>query len=126
MKGLRCLRSSTAPSPAAYCSARRSSSSAARPSAASAFCSAWATAACFGPRFGTSSRIFRSAIDTLDTAYRVEERRSTLALWSMGMLFALFAVVVVTAILSMVVVGPLLGGGRAIADRMGFGAAFEV
>ena len=73
-----------------------------------------------------ASRIFRSAIDTLDAAYRVEERRSTLVLWVLGLLFALMAVVVATAILAIVVLGPLLGGGRAIAERLGLGAAFEV
>ena len=39
--------------------------------------------------------------------------------------FALFAVVVATTILSLVVVGPLLGGGRAVANWLGFGGAFE-
>jgi membrane protein len=72
-----------------------------------------------------ASRIFRSAIDTLDSAYHVEERRSVLALWSLGLLFALAAVVAGTAIVTMVVVGPLLGGGRAVAAWFGLGAAFE-
>ena len=73
-----------------------------------------------------ASRIFRSAIDTLDMAYQVDERRSTVSLWILGALFALCAVVVATTILGMVVVGPLLGGGRALAERLGFGVAFEV
>jgi membrane protein len=73
-----------------------------------------------------ASRIFRSAIDTLDTAYSVEERRSTAQLWMLGLVFALCAVVAVTMVMSMVVVGPLLGSGRAVAEYLGFGTAFEV
>jgi membrane protein len=72
------------------------------------------------------SGIFRSTIETLDTAYRVEERRGALSLWILGMLFALCAIVVTTVILGMVVVGPLLGGARAIANWLGLGFAFEV
>ena len=71
------------------------------------------------------SRIFRSAIDTLDSTYRVAERRSVLALWGLGLLFALSAVVVAAVVTTMVVVGPLLGGGRAIASLVGLGGAFE-
>jgi membrane protein len=72
-----------------------------------------------------ASRVFRSAIHTLDLAYRVPERRGIVALWTLGFLFALGAIVTATTVLSMVVVGPLLGGGRAIADWLGLGAAFE-
>ncbi|HEV2150313.1 MAG TPA: YihY/virulence factor BrkB family protein [Longimicrobiaceae bacterium] len=73
-----------------------------------------------------ASRVFRSAIHTLDQAYCVEERRGVVALWTLGFLFALGAIVTATTVLGMVVVGPLLGGGRAIAERLGWGAAFEV
>jgi len=73
-----------------------------------------------------ASRVFRSAIDTLDAAYHVEERRSTVALWSLGFLFSLGAILTATAVLSMVVVGPLLGGGRMIAEMMNLGRVFEV
>lgn len=72
-----------------------------------------------------TSRIFRSAIDTLDAAYRVEERRSFLALWSLGLLFAVCAVLAAVILIAMVVVGPLLGGGRVIADWLRLGAAYE-
>jgi membrane protein len=72
-----------------------------------------------------ASRIFRSAIDTLDSAYRVEERRGTVQLWSLGLLFALAAIVVAALMISMIVVGPLLGGGRVLAQWLGLGAAFE-
>lgn len=73
-----------------------------------------------------ASRVFRSAIDTLDSAYRVEERRGTVALWGLGFLFSLGAVLVGTVMLAMVVVGPLLGGGRVIAEWLGMGRAFEL
>jgi membrane protein len=72
-----------------------------------------------------ASRVFRSAIDTLDSAYRVEERRGTLQLWGLGLAFSLSAVVVAVTVLSMVVVGPLLGGARAIALWLRLGEAFE-
>ena len=72
-----------------------------------------------------ASRIFRSVISTLDAAYRVERPRGVLSVWILGMMFALCAVVVATTILTLVVVGPLLGGGRAIANWLGFGAVFE-
>jgi membrane protein len=72
-----------------------------------------------------ASRIFRSAIDTLDSAYNVEERRSFLALWGLGLLFSLSAILAAAILIAMVVVGPLLGGGRAIAEWLRLGAAFE-
>jgi membrane protein len=73
-----------------------------------------------------ASRVFRSAIETLDQAYRVEEGRGMLTVWGLGLLFALGAIVTSTAMLAMVVVGPLLGGGRAIAEWLGLGQAFEI
>jgi membrane protein len=73
-----------------------------------------------------ASRIFRSAIDALDVTYKVEEGRSTVGLWTLGFLFSLGAIVTATVVLSLVVVGPLLGGGRFLAQAMGLGAAFEV
>jgi membrane protein len=72
-----------------------------------------------------ASRYFRSVITSLDSTYAVEERRGTVALWSLGLGFALGAVVAATTVLSMVVIGPLLGGGRAIAGWLGLGAVFE-
>jgi len=72
-----------------------------------------------------ASRIFRSAIDTLDTAYDVEERRGTLQLWGLGLLFAVAAIVTMLFVLAMVVVGPLLGGARALAVWLRLGDVFE-
>jgi membrane protein len=73
-----------------------------------------------------ASRVFRSAIDTLDAAYRVEERRGMIALWSLGFIFSIGAILTAIAVLSMVVVGPLLGGGRVIADALRLGVVFEL
>lgn len=73
-----------------------------------------------------ASRIFRSAIHTLDVAYCVEEWRGTVALWLLGLVFSLGAVLTGVMVLGMVVVGPLLGGGRAIAEWLRLGGAFEV
>jgi membrane protein len=73
-----------------------------------------------------ASRVFRSAIDTLDSAYHVEERRGTVALWTLGFLFSLGAILTAAVMLVMVVVGPLFGGGRAIAEWLGLGYAFEI
>ncbi|HSJ23252.1 MAG TPA: YihY/virulence factor BrkB family protein [Longimicrobiales bacterium] len=72
-----------------------------------------------------ASRVFRSAIDTLDTAYNVDERRGTIKLWWLGFVFAVSAVVVAAVVLAMVVVGPLLGGARALAIWLRLGNAFE-
>jgi membrane protein len=72
-----------------------------------------------------ASRVFRSAIDTLDVAYRVDEARGMVKVWTLGLLFSLGAIVTLVVMLTMVVVGPLLGGGRAIAELTGFGDAFE-
>jgi membrane protein len=73
-----------------------------------------------------ASIIFRSAINCLDEAYRVDEGRGTVSLWARGLVLAVFSVVVATTMLSLLVVGPLLGGGRAIAYRLGIGREFEV
>jgi len=68
-----------------------------------------------------ASRIFRSAIHTLDVAYRAGERRGTLALWGLGFLFSAGAFLTGMFVLAMIVVGPLLGGAHAIAGWMGVG-----
>jgi membrane protein len=73
-----------------------------------------------------ASRVFRSAIHTLDVAYSVEERRGTVPLWTLGFVFSLLAIVTITAMLSLVVVGPLLGGGHQLAGRLGLGAEFAL
>jgi membrane protein len=75
--------------------------------------------------FWLASRVFRAAIRALDEAYAVDERRSLPLQWTIAYGFALGAVVVLVVVMAMVVVGPLLGGGRQIAEWIGLGPAFE-
>lgn len=69
-------------------------------------------------------RVFRAAIRVLDDAYRVEERRGLPQLWGLSLVLTAAAVVMVTLLLSLVVVGPLLGGGQRLAGAFGAGDAF--
>lgn len=71
-----------------------------------------------------ASRIFRSTINTLDVAYQVEEGRGVVALWALGFLFSLGALLAGTTVLALIVVGPLLGGAHAVARWLGVGEAF--
>jgi membrane protein len=71
------------------------------------------------------ARVFRSAGRALDVASGATPRRG-LGSWLVAVLLALAATVVVTLTLAAVVVGPLLGGGWAIADALDLGPAFEV
>lgn len=73
-----------------------------------------------------AARMFRSAGRALDAAYGIERPRPILASWLVAILLALTATVVVTFTLALVVVGPLLGGGREIAEALGMGATFEL
>ncbi|TNC17058.1 YihY/virulence factor BrkB family protein [Georgenia sp. 311] len=73
-----------------------------------------------------ASRMFRAAIRALDDAYRVPERRTLLAQYALGIALALGAVLTLLLLLALVVVGPLLGDGRELADRLGLGVMFEV
>ncbi len=68
------------------------------------------------------SRVFRSALGALGEAVQIPERRGFWRLWGWALLLTVLAVVTATAVLSLVVVGPLFGGGEAIADLVGAGA----
>jgi len=72
-----------------------------------------------------ASRMFRAAIRALDDAYRVPQRRGVGAQVALGLGLSLGAVLTIAALLSVVVVGPLLGGGREIAQRLGQDQTFE-
>ncbi|MEE6280806.1 YihY/virulence factor BrkB family protein [Georgenia sunbinii] len=72
-----------------------------------------------------ASRMFRAAIRALDDAYRVPERRSLVGQYVLGLALAVGAVVTLVVILTLVVVGPLLGDGQELAARLGLGAVFE-
>lgn len=71
-----------------------------------------------------SSRVFTATIGALDLAYDVEDQRGLLARRGLALLFALAAVVVIVLTLALMVVGPLLGGGRELADAFGLGGVF--
>lgn len=71
-----------------------------------------------------ASRVFRAAIRALDDAYMVPQRRGFISQRMLGLALALGAVVTVVALLTTIVVGPLLGDGQQIAERFGLGAAF--
>jgi membrane protein len=73
-----------------------------------------------------AGRVFRAAIRALDDAYEVEERRTLLQQWVLSVLFLLGAVLVGVVTLAMFVVGPLLGGGRRIAEWAGADGAWEL
>jgi membrane protein len=73
-----------------------------------------------------ASRVFAATIRALDLAYDVPERRGLARQRLLAVAFALGAVLIVPLTLVLMVVGPLLGGGRQLADRLGLGSAFEV
>ncbi|WP_245857915.1 YihY/virulence factor BrkB family protein [Mumia flava] len=73
-----------------------------------------------------ASRMFRAAIRALDDTYEVEERRGLPEQWLLGVALAIGAVITIAVVLAMVVVGPLLGGGKPIADSFGLGTTFEI
>ena len=71
-----------------------------------------------------SSRGFTAVVGALDVAYGHEHRRSWVSTRVMGFVLTLFTVVVAALVAAMVVVGPLLGGGEELAERLGAGSAF--
>ena len=72
-----------------------------------------------------SARGFTAVVGALDVAYGHEHRHNWLSTRVMGFVLTLFTVVVAALVAAMVVVGPLLGGGDEIAERLGAGAAFS-
>ena len=71
-----------------------------------------------------ASRGTAAVIRALDVAYDVEERRSWFALRGLAVALALGSVVVTVVLLAMLVLGPLLGGGRQVAEWVGLGDVF--
>jgi membrane protein len=69
---------------------------------------------------------FRAATRALDDAYQVPERRGAVSQWVVAYGLTVGAVVGVVLLVSLVVVGPLLGGGHRIADWFGLGSAFAM
>ncbi len=71
------------------------------------------------------SRGFAAIVRALDLIYGLRERRSWLRRMTTQIGFALGSVLMAAIVLTMLVVGPLLGRGQALADRLGFGTAFS-
>ena len=71
-----------------------------------------------------SSRGFTAVVGALDVTYGHEHRRNWFSTRAAGFVLTLFTVVVAALVAAMVVVGPLLGGGEEIAQRVGAGSAF--
>ncbi|PTU56941.1 hypothetical protein DBB34_06395 [Sphaerisporangium cinnabarinum] len=72
-----------------------------------------------------ASRVFRAAVRALDDAYGVERRRGVVAQYVLGVALALGAIVTAVSVVALVVVGPLLGDGADLAERLGLDAAFR-
>ena len=71
-----------------------------------------------------SSRGFTAVVGALDVTYGHEHRRNWFSTRVTGFVLTLFTLVVAALVAAMVVVGPLLGGGEELADRLGAGSAF--
>ena len=71
-----------------------------------------------------SSRGFIAVVRALDVTYGHEHRRRWLATRVVGFTMTIVTVVVAALVAVMVVVGPLLGGGQDVAERLGRGAWF--
>ena len=72
-----------------------------------------------------ASRVFTATIRALDLAYRVEERRGLVMQRLIALALSTGFIVVVVLGLLLVVIGPLLGSGQDVADRLGFGPVFQ-
>lgn len=71
-----------------------------------------------------ASRGFAAIINALDVAYDIDESRPWVRIRARGLGLALGSIVVGSLLLAMVVLGPLLGTGREVADAVGLGAVF--
>lgn len=73
-----------------------------------------------------ASRVFTATIRSLDLAYRVPEGRGLVRQRLVAIGLAVGFVLVVVATLLLMVLGPLLGTGEAVAARLGMGEAFAL
>lgn len=71
-----------------------------------------------------ASRAFAAVTRALDVVYDIEERRSYVRLRGLALLLTMGSILVGAVMLAMLVLGPLLGTGRDVADSLGFGGAF--
>ena len=71
-----------------------------------------------------SARGFTAVVGALDVTYGREHRRSWFSTRVVGLVLTLCTVLVAALVAAMVVVGPLLGSGEEVAERLGAGSAF--
>lgn len=71
-----------------------------------------------------SSRGFVAVVRALDVAYDHDRRRSWLFTRVLGLGLTASTILVAALVTAMVVIGPLLGGGEEIAERLGAGTVF--
>lgn len=83
------------------------------------------TAASVAALYGLS-RGFVAVVRALNLAYDVEERRVWLKVRLLGLALALGSAVMAIVTLTMIVLGPLFGGGERLAELFGLGNAFAL
>lgn len=71
-----------------------------------------------------SARGFTAVVGALEVTYGHEHRRSWLSTRVMGFVITLATLLVAAMVAAMVVIGPLLGNGDELAERLGAGALF--
>jgi len=67
---------------------------------------------------------FATVIRALDLAYGLREKRSWWSVQLTALLLALGTVAMIALVVGMVVIGPFLGHGRSLAERLGLGGKF--
>ena len=70
--------------------------------------------------------MFGAAVRALDDSYGVESRRNIVAQYALGLVFTVGAIATMVTGALLIVVGPLLGDGKQIAESLGFGDAFQL
>lgn len=85
--------------------------------------SGWALAGVLVALF-LGSRVVRSTLSALGDAVETPERRAWWRLWLLSLGLTVLAVTVVTAVVALVVVGPLLGVGQRLAGALGAGSFY--
>ncbi len=71
-----------------------------------------------------SSRGFTAVVGALEVAYGHEHRRNWFSTRVTGFVLTLLSLIVAALVAVMIVVGPLLGGGEELAERLGAGSVF--
>ncbi|NNE74903.1 MAG: hypothetical protein HKN26_14660, partial [Acidimicrobiales bacterium] len=72
----------------------------------------------------TASRGFATAVRAIDVAYDIDQRRGWVGARLIGLVLAFSAVLVGVVVVSLLVVGPLIGGADELADEIGLGSTF--